>query len=1027
MAMPIPSPPVDKRSYDDVVSVTEALVKGYTGEYPSALASQATSPDMGSALIHIFARMAKHVIDRLNRVPDRSFLAFLNLISVSPSAPRSARVPLTFALAKGSQTEAFVPAGTRVADAATGKVVFETLSDLNVNVARLTSVMVHEPAEDSYSDKLDAATGANRDPFYVFEGDQAIEHSLYIAAESILGLSAGTEVTLAMTFASSDDASTWHSLHIGLIQYLTWSYWNGTSWTPISNTTLATQDAVWSLKFTLPSDLATTTLNGTTARFLRVQLSPYPDATIPSISSVTVTADISVTGLSPDAAFSNGAPLDLSMDFYPLGEQPKLNSNIYIASAEAFSKAGADIEIDVTLSEANVTPDSSKDPNIIWEVWTGSAWTQLGRSTRLLSLSGTSNYNFSDNTNAFTKSNSDATTAAPNTGKVTFTLPSELSKTKLHGTESYWIRARLIKNDYGKGTQLSTSSGTTTITEDTYTPPIVESIALSYSYSPTQTAQCLAYNNSGFTELSSGASFIPFNRWTEANPALYIGFDQAFSANVVQIYFQVSTLPSTIALSGPIASPNTDKPRVTWEYSTGSGWSALSCDDSTGSFAQSGFLRFLGPADFTAATVFGKSLFWLRASFTSGTYSSPPRLGRVIPNTVLASNTTTIRDENLGSSNGGSKQLFSLSQTPVLEGEQIEVMEFDGPSDTDLAALEVVTEEGQVTRSLNPSSDTAQVWVRWTAVPDFNSSGPNDRHYMINRESGEIQFGDGIYGMAPPRGRRNVRATFYQTGGTAAGNIAAGAATKLLTTVPFVDSVTNYEPAAGGADAGSVAFLRERGARVLRHRNRAVTFEDFEDLAYEASSSVARAVALPPIFDPVDLVDNPVAIANAGKVELILVANTTDRPPMPSLGLIQEVESYILARCAPAVSLSISTPIWVEVSVSSMEIVPASYDGLETLRATVLDALERFLNPLTGGARGAGWHFGQVPHKSDLYRLLSPIAGIRLIRDVSITMIYAGTVPTLAFEEAAAGDKLPHVLIFSGTHSVSIVSPDEDV
>jgi hypothetical protein len=1026
MAMPISSPAVDKRSYDDVVSTTATLVKAYTGEYPSTLGAISAVPDIGSALIHIFARMAKHVLDRLNRVPDRSFLAFLNLIGVSPSAARSARVPLTFALAKGSQTEAFVPSGTRVADAATGKVVFETLSDLNVSVAKLTSVMVHEPEEDRYSDKLAVATGENREPFYIFHGEQAIEHSLYVAAESIMSLGSGTEVTLAMTFASGGDANTWSSLHTGLIEYLTWSYWNGASWTQVSSPTLSTVGPLWTFKFTVPSDMAPTTLNGTTARFLRAQLSPYPDTTIPTILSVTATAHISVTDLAPDAAFSNGAPLDLSMDFYPLGEQPKLNSNIYLASAEAFSKPGADIEIDVTLSEVNVTPASGKDPNIIWEVWTGSAWTQLGRSTRLLPLSGTSSYDFSDDTNAFTKSTSDATVVAPNVGKVTFTLPTELAAAKLHGTESYWIRARLIKGDYGKGTQLTTSASGTSITEDTFTPPIVQSMALSYSYSPSQTAVCLTYNNSGFTELSSGASVVPFTRWRDDSSALYLGFDQAFSTKVVQIYFQVSTLPSAVALTGPIASPGTLQPHVVWEYSSGSGWSTLSGDDSTRSFAQSGLLRFLGPADFAASTVFGKSLFWLRARFASGSYASAPRLGRVIPNTVLASNTTTIRDENLGSSNGGADQTFKLSQTPVLAGEQIEIMELEGPSETDLAALETLTEEGYVTRSLDAGKSTEQVWVRWNAVPDFNSSGPKDRHYVISRDSGEIQFGDGIHGMAPPRGRRNVRAKLYQTGGTAAGNVAVGAATKLLTTVPFVDSVTNYEPGTGGADEGSVASLRERGAHVLRHRYQAVTFEDFEDLAYEASSSVARALALPPSFDPIALVDDPVAITDAGQVQLILVANSTDKPPMPSLGLIQEVETYLKARCAPAVSLTISTPIWVEVSVTSMEVVPASYDSIETLRGKVLEALERFLNPLTGGARGTGWQFGQVPHKSDLYRLLSPIPGLRLIRNVAITMIYAGSVPVLPFEEATAGDKLPHVLIFSGTHTVSVVSPDED-
>jgi predicted phage baseplate assembly protein len=281
--------------------------------------------------------------------------------------------------------------------------------------------------------------------------------------------------------------------------------------------------------------------------------------------------------------------------------------------------------------------------------------------------------------------------------------------------------------------------------------------------------------------------------------------------------------------------------------------------------------------------------------------------------------------------------------------------------------------------------------------------------------------------MAPPRGRQNIRARVYQTGGTTAGNIAAGGVTKLLTTIPYVDSVTNYEAGTGGADEGSVAGLRERGARVLRHRGRAVTYEDFEDLAFEASSSVARAKAIPPVFDPIALVDDPVAVAQASQVLLLLVPNSTDRPPMPSLGLIQEVETYIKARCATAVSLRISTPFWVDVSVTSMEIVPTSYDGTETLRARVLEALERFLDPLTGGTRGAGWQFGQVPHKSDLYRLLAPIPGLRLIRNVTITMTYAGLNPVVPFDEDDAGDEISNVLIFSGTHSVSIVSPDEDV
>jgi hypothetical protein len=89
------------------------------------------SPDAGSALIRIFGRFVELVIDRLNQVPEKNFLAFLNLIGADILPPQSARVPLTFALAEGSPVDALVPAGTQVAaPAAEGEeedVIFESL------------------------------------------------------------------------------------------------------------------------------------------------------------------------------------------------------------------------------------------------------------------------------------------------------------------------------------------------------------------------------------------------------------------------------------------------------------------------------------------------------------------------------------------------------------------------------------------------------------------------------------------------------------------------------------------------------------------------------------------------------------------------------------------------------------------------------------------------------------------------------------------------------------------------------------
>src|SRR5262245_59286210 len=156
--MPVSSPKIDPRSFDTLVEQTEALAEAYTQNLPGGQGWKAsTEPDAGSALVRIFSRMAHHAIDRLNQVPDKHLLAFLNLIGADPRPPRPARVPLTFTLAEGSSTDAIVPTGTPVAappaEGEEKEVVFETALELVVTQTQLVSVHVHQPSKDRVSDR----------------------------------------------------------------------------------------------------------------------------------------------------------------------------------------------------------------------------------------------------------------------------------------------------------------------------------------------------------------------------------------------------------------------------------------------------------------------------------------------------------------------------------------------------------------------------------------------------------------------------------------------------------------------------------------------------------------------------------------------------------------------------------------------------------------------------------------------------------------------------------------------------------
>src|SRR6185437_14457038 len=81
------------------------------------------------------------------------------------------------------------------------------------------------------------------------------------------------------------------------------------------------------------------------------------------------------------AAFCNASPLDLSKDFYPLGEQPRFNDTFYVACPDALAKPGAVVTISVTLTNPPgsaggpvTVVSAAKGTALAWEVSDGRRW-----------------------------------------------------------------------------------------------------------------------------------------------------------------------------------------------------------------------------------------------------------------------------------------------------------------------------------------------------------------------------------------------------------------------------------------------------------------------------------------------------------------------------------------------------------------------------------------------------------------------------------------------------------------------------
>jgi len=128
--MTLPAPNLDDRTFQQLVDQAKQLVQRRCPEW-----SDHNVSDPGVTLIEAFATMVDQLIYRLNRVPEKNYLAFLDLIGVRLFPPTAARADVTFWLSSPQPETVRVPAGTQVATVRTETeeaVVFSTLRDLAV-------------------------------------------------------------------------------------------------------------------------------------------------------------------------------------------------------------------------------------------------------------------------------------------------------------------------------------------------------------------------------------------------------------------------------------------------------------------------------------------------------------------------------------------------------------------------------------------------------------------------------------------------------------------------------------------------------------------------------------------------------------------------------------------------------------------------------------------------------------------------------------------------------------------------------
>jgi predicted phage baseplate assembly protein len=499
--------------------------------------------------------------------------------------------------------------------------------------------------------------------------------------------------------------------------------------------------------------------------------------------------------------------------------------------------------------------------------------------------------------------------------------------------------------------------------------------------------------------------FEAFEHEPDIDNAWYIGFAGNLSRHLMRLAINTD--------DGKGPAPN-DTP-LAWQAWLGEdvGWQTVEVEsDSTQGLLKNGVVELHLPPGLIGATLGEKrARSWLRVVVIPArpgqhTFYQSPRISSVavetIGGTAPSRHAERIRNESLGFSDGKPNQTFKLIRSPVLprrEGEYLEVADANG------------------------------VWTPWEERPNFAGSGPDNRHYTLDDATGTIAFGPEVrapngtqrqHGAIPPEGTP-LRFSEYHTGGGTAGNLGADRLIVLKSSLSYVASVTNRFPATGGADVEAMEHAKMRAGAFLRTRDRAVTAADYESLAQQASSAVARARCL----DPADFPPGSGRSAPKAGTVVVAILPSLANPDRalepdelkPSNELIEEVRAFLNERrlITTVVEVRPARTIRVAVRASVDCLIPGQTEHVRTL---VEQALYRLLNPVVGGPEGrGGWPFGRDLSIYDVHAAIQRVPGIELVADVRLSIVDDRD----RVRDAGARVNLPpDTLIASARHTVTV-------
>ncbi len=399
--------------------------------------------------------------------------------------------------------------------------------------------------------------------------------------------------------------------------------------------------------------------------------------------------------------------------------------------------------------------------------------------------------------------------------------------------------------------------------------------------------------------------------------AVYFGFERPLEGDV-RFYVNAAQHPRRGAFDDDFRLVAHE-----WEYNDGKGWQPASLvEDGACGFLKAGFvsLRLNGRTANAKPNKKLQKAHYLRARPVSGEYDAPLRIDSVYTNCVEVIQTDTLAEEiTLGVTTGFANEKLYVDMENLYELE----LSVAGKS--------------------------------WTECESLTGAGPDDRVFELDRSTGWITFGDGYCGALPGAGQ-TVTAVTVKTSLLDAGNVRAGSIDRFL---DWDAAVTNPQDAKGGARPKSSAELEREIESVVTKTTRAVTAEDYKELA-------AATPGL--MIDEVNVIsgENPNTV-------LLAVKPYSPKDPRPSLSetyrerIRQNLERYRLLTT----DIRVLPPKYVRVEADGRIVLTENTPAYRLL-------VENAIKEHTGGAFGRSLVYGRIFSRLEMLSCVAKVSDLSL-------------------------------------------------